>query len=70
MTDECGKLKETGTFIRTRPYQYSKTPQLELDSYVTFTQAVKLRVRQYCMYIQPETFANEKFRNFVKRSIS
>ena len=45
VTYECNKLKESGPFIRTRPFQYSNTPQLDLDSFVTFTQAVKLRVR-------------------------
>ena len=44
VSHQCDKLKETGFYLRTRPYQYSKTSLLELDSYLAFTQAAKLRV--------------------------
>jgi hypothetical protein len=53
VTDACGKLKETGTLIRTRPLQYSHTPQLDLDSYVSFTQAVKLRATMFGIPVYP-----------------
>ena len=38
------ELKGAGVEIRARPLQYSKTPQIELDSFVGLTNAVKLRV--------------------------
>ena len=44
VSHQCDKLKQTGFYLRTRPYQYSKTSLLELDSYSVFTQAAKLRV--------------------------
>jgi len=44
VSHQCDKLKQTGFYLRTRPYQYSKTSLLELDSYLAFTQAAKLRV--------------------------
>ena len=58
MTDACGKLQETGTLIRTRPLQYSHTPQLDLDSYVSFTQAVKLRVSTTIIIAQTVLLTN------------
>jgi hypothetical protein len=58
VTDACGKLKETGTLIRTRPLQYSHTPQLDLDSYVSFTQAVKLRVSRTIIIAQMVLLTN------------
>ena len=45
VTDAAQKLKATGPEIRSRPMQYVSTSQLELDSYLQLTQAVKLRVR-------------------------
>ena len=45
MTHAAEKLKETGPEIRARPLQYISTSQLELDSYLQLTQAVRLRVR-------------------------
>ncbi len=44
VTDAADKLKDTGPLLRARPLQYMNTPQLELDSYITLTQAVRLRV--------------------------
>lgn len=44
VTDTCEKLKATGPEIRARPLQYINTPQIELDSYITFLRAVRLRV--------------------------
>ena len=44
MTDAAQQLKATGAEIRSRPLQYMSTSQLELDSYLQLTQAVKLRV--------------------------
>ena len=44
VSHQCGKLKQIGFYIRSRPYQYNKTSLLELDSYLAFTQAAKLRV--------------------------
>ena len=45
VTDACDKLKQTGPEIRARPWQYTNTPQLDLDSYIQLTQAVRMRVR-------------------------
>lgn len=44
VTDACLQVKAMGTELRARPQLYAGTPQLELDSYVTLTHAVKLRV--------------------------
>ena len=44
MTHAAELLKETGPAIRARPMQYIDTSQLELDSYLQLTQAVRLRV--------------------------
>ena len=44
VTHHCDKLKQTGFYLRSRPFQYSKTPQSDLDSYLAFTQSAKLRV--------------------------
>ncbi len=44
MSHAAQELKGTGVEIRARPLQYSKTPQIELDSFVGLTNAVKLRV--------------------------
>ena len=44
MTNACNKLVLTGPEVRARPLQYTNTPQIELDSYVTLTQAVRMRV--------------------------
>jgi len=45
VTDACLHVKASGTEIRARPQLYSSSPQLELDSFVTLTEAVRLRVR-------------------------
>ena len=44
VTSEAQKLISTGPQIRSRPLQYVKSPQIELDSFVGLTQAVRLRV--------------------------
>ena len=44
VTNACNKLISTGPEVRARPLQYTNTPQIELDSYVTLTQAVRMRV--------------------------
>ena len=44
VTAACGSLKNTGPVIRSRPLQYINTPQLELDSYLSFSNAITLRV--------------------------
>ena len=44
MTNACNKLIATGPEVRARPLQYVNAPQIELDSYVTLTQAVRMRV--------------------------
>ena len=45
MTDACDKLKQTGPEIRSRPLQYVQMAQIDLDSYIHLTQAVRMRVR-------------------------
>lgn len=44
VTREGGRLKNIVTSIRARPFQYAKTPQSELDSFLLYAQAVHLRV--------------------------
>ena len=57
VTDACEKVKGMGPDLRARPQLYASTPQLELDSYVTLTHAVKLRVsglvkgRHVCVHL-------------------
>ena len=45
-------LVRTSLEIRSRPYSYKDTPQLELDSFVTYATSVDFRVREtsatYC----------------------
>ena len=41
-------LNRSGVFIRSRPFQYTASQQSDLDSFVLYTQAVKLRVRFSC----------------------
>ncbi len=40
-------LKATGTYVRSRPFNYSNISQLDKDSLLQFTQAINLRVRQF-----------------------
>ena len=44
VTNACNKLIATGPEVRARPLQYVSTSQIELDSYVNLTQAVRMRV--------------------------
>ena len=44
VTNACNKLIATGPEIRARPLQYVNMSQIDLDSYVTLTQAVRMRV--------------------------
>jgi len=53
VTDTCEKLKATGPEIRARPLQYINTPQIELDSYITFLRAVRLRATMFGIPIYP-----------------
>ena len=46
VTSACLKLRNTGPVIRSRPLQYINTPQLELDSYISFSNAITLQVRE------------------------
>ena len=39
------KLKDTGSEIRSRPLQYCSSTQLDLDSFVTLTNSIRIRVR-------------------------
>ena len=38
------KLKKTGLEVRSRPYSYTDTPQLDLDSLVMYTTGLKMSV--------------------------
>ena len=44
VTNACNSLIATGPEIRARPLQYVNTSQIDLDSYVTLTQSVRMRV--------------------------
>lgn len=45
VTHACELLKDVGPEVRARPYQYQNTPQLDLDSLVSYLYSVDLRVR-------------------------
>ena len=44
VTYMCERLKDSGPEIRARPLQYRHTPQLDLDSVVSFLGAVDIKV--------------------------
>ena len=44
VTNACQQLQKCGPFIRARPFQYAASPQVDLDSFVLFSHASKLRV--------------------------
>ena len=45
VTRSCMRLKKAATEVRARPYSYNDTPQLDLDSLVTFTSSLNMSVR-------------------------
>ena len=58
VTRACTKLKKTASEIRSRPYNYKDTPQLDLDSILSYTTGLNLsvccykqRVVVYCTYL-------------------
>lgn len=53
VTDSCLKLKAMGPELRARPQLYASCPQLELDSYVNLTRAVRLRATMFGIPIYP-----------------
>ena len=44
VTRAAMKLKKTGLEVRSRPYSYTDTPQLDLDSLVMYTTGLKMSV--------------------------
>ena len=41
------QLRNSGVHIRSRPFQYTNTPQSELDSFVLYMHALKLKVSHW-----------------------
>ena len=48
MTAVFRSLKKLGLEIAARPFYYSDTPQLVLDSFLNYTSAINYRVRSWC----------------------
>ena len=46
-------LNRSGVFIRSRPFQYTASQQSDLDSFVLYTQAVKLRAKLFGVPVVP-----------------
>lgn len=46
MTRACTKLKKSVSEIRSRPYNYKDTAQLDLDSLLSYTNGLDLSVRK------------------------
>lgn len=44
VTRSCMRLKKAASEVRARPYSYNDTPQLDLDSLVTFTSSLNMSV--------------------------
>ena len=44
MTRSCSSLKKTATEVRSRPYSYKDTSQLDLDSVVIYTSGLSMSV--------------------------
>ena len=44
LTSECKDLQKLGLEIAARPFYYSDTPQLVLDSFLNYTNATNYRV--------------------------
>lgn len=53
VTNACNKLIATGPEIRARPLQYVNMSQIDLDSYVTLTQAVRMRATMFGIPMYP-----------------
>ena len=51
MTAACKGLKKLGLEIGSRPFVYSDTPQLVLDSFLLYTHATNYRVSESGLYI-------------------
>ncbi len=49
MTRACTKLNKTVSEVRSRPYNYKDTPQLDLDSLLSYTNGLNLSVSASCM---------------------
>ena len=50
MTRAAVRLKKVGLEVRSRPYSYADTPQLDLDSLVLYTTGLKMSVsNEPCM---------------------
>jgi hypothetical protein len=53
LTSVYSILKQTATSIRTRPFQYADTAQLDLDSYTIYTLASHMRAKLFGVPIYP-----------------
>ena len=53
MTRAAARLKKVGLEVRSRPYSYLDTPQLDLDSLVLYTTSLKMSVSVECWKNMP-----------------
>ncbi|KAL5500494.1 hypothetical protein EMCRGX_G012066 [Ephydatia muelleri] len=53
VTDACKGLQSCGPHVRARPFQYTTAPQPDLDSFVLYSHASKLRAKLFGIPIFP-----------------
>lgn len=53
LTRACSKLKKVSLELRARPYSYKDTPQLDLDSLVTYTSGLSMSAKLVSIPVYP-----------------